>query len=347
VRIGVAWAEAGAGAVYRAEQPMREMERRGHEVVWPLDDSGAIDVHRLARCDVVHVYRSHDPASHGALKELAARGVSITWDNDDDFTAIPREHPRYRQFGGVGGRHVFGQMVQVARLAHVVTTTSDQIAARYRCAGARRVEVIPNCLPRDATRRPRRHDGIVVGWVAALEHVVDARRLGIRDVLLRLIRQHPAVRVATVGLDLDLGERYRYEGFVPYDRLGDRIRAFDVGIAPLADIPFNRARSDVKLKEYAACGVPWLASPVGPYTALGEAEGGRLVADDGWCESLESLVLDRRDRRRLARRARVWAKRTTIARVAERWEAVFVAAATRAPVHPTQQLAEYCQDSLT
>src|SRR5207249_1565318 len=77
--------------------------------------------------------------------------------------------------------------------------------------------------------------------------------------------------------------------------LPHRIGSFDIGLAPLADLPGNRARSDIKVKEYAASGVPWLASPVGPYVQLGEEQGGRLVPDDLWFEALDRLVSRRRE----------------------------------------------------
>ena len=103
--------------------------------------------------------------------------------------------------------------------------------------------------------------------------------------------------------DLGLKGRYRYRGVVPYDALPHHISGFDIAVAPLSDIPFNRVRSDVKLKEYAACGVPWLASPIGPHAGHGEAHGGLLVPDDGWFEALD--------------------QQQTIAAAAERWEGVY------------------------
>jgi glycosyltransferase involved in cell wall biosynthesis len=113
---------------------------------------------------------------------------------------------------------------------------------------------------------------------------------------------------------------------VEFNNLPGRIGGFDVGIAPLADIPANRARSDIKLKEYAASGVPWLASPVGPYIGLGEAEGGRLVPDDGWYDSLVGLVTDHAARSRLGRNAETWASAHTMDAVADRWEQTFTQA---------------------
>lgn len=43
---------------------------------------------------------------------------------------------------------------------------------------------------------------------------------------------------------------------------------FDVGIAPLTDMPFNRAKSGIKALEYAAAGVPFVASPLDAYQDL-------------------------------------------------------------------------------
>ncbi len=120
--------------------------------------------------------------------------------------------------------------------------------------------------------------------------------------------------------------RYPRVEFVDLQR---HMARWDVGIAPLADIPFNRARSDVKLKEYASVGLPWLASAFGPYTGLGEDEGGRLVADDQWYEALRALVASGRDRRKLGKRAAKWAKSQSIDRHVGRWEAVLEDAMAR------------------
>jgi glycosyltransferase involved in cell wall biosynthesis len=142
-----------------------------------------------------------------------------------------------------------------------------------------------------------------------------------------VVEKHESVRVECIGVDLGLPERYRHHSTVPFKELPRRIGGFDMGIAPMVDITFNQGRSDIKLKEYAASGVPWLASPVGPYLGLGEEQGGRLVPDEGWFEALDRLVSQGRERRRLGREGKKWAKTQTIDAMADRWERVFLAAA--------------------
>lgn len=64
---------------------------------------------------------------------------------------------------------------------------------------------------------------------------------------------HPQVEVeAPMNLDW-LDEAAVYQ----------RIQQFDVGLAPLMDTAFNRAKSAFKLKQCLSCGVPVLGSPVG------------------------------------------------------------------------------------
>lgn len=324
MRIGAVW-EPSANAHYRAFDPLQAMERRGHEVVWPKDPSAEPNVRQLVKCDVVHVYRH--PYALEEFVELDRRGTPITYDNDDDFTAVPKDSRPYQEIGGLTLQRYFYLTVKVARLARLCTTTNEVLAEKYRRAGVGRVEVIGNYLTPDTWRQTNRHDGLVVGWVAAREHEPDAARLKLADALERLLLKHPHVRVDCIGVDLRLQERYRHDDSVPFLDLPRRIARFDIGIAPLVDSPFNRARSDIKLKEYGASGIPWLASPVGPYAELGEDQGGRLVSDDGWFEALDRLVTSGRDRRRLGRKAKRWAKGQTIERVADRWERLFLEAA--------------------
>jgi glycosyltransferase involved in cell wall biosynthesis len=319
----------GANAHYRAVEPMKAMEARGHEVVWP-PETGHPDLARLLGCDVVHVYRLTGSGTRRILKQLADQGTAITYDNDDDYTTVPKESANYKQAGGFTGQRVFDETVKAARLADTFVTTNDVLAEKYRGVGIERVEVIGNHLAPDVFRPRQTHRGVVIGWVAGGEHAADVARIPVRDALERVVARHDDVRVQCIGLDLRLPSRYDHEKEVEFLELPRWIGGFDIGIAPLADIPCNWARSDIKVKEYAASGVPWLASPIGPYAGLGEKEGGRLVPDDGWFDALDRLVSHARDRRRLAKKAKRWAKGQTIDAVAARWEQVFADAAARA-----------------
>jgi glycosyltransferase involved in cell wall biosynthesis len=328
MRLGAVW-EPLSAAYYRAIYPMEAMERRGHEVVWPEDDQGEVDPGRLIGCDVVHVYRRASESTQRAIGQVQRTGTSITYDNDDDFTAVPKESPDYKLVGGRKGVRIHALTVDFARKARMLTTTTDVLAEKYRAEGIEQVTVIPNTVAAETPRPRVDHEGIVIGWVGGVDHRADTARIPIADVLRRLVAEHDDVRVECIGVDLGLPERYRHDAFVPFLELPRRIGGFDIGIAPLADLPANRARSEIKVKEYSVSGVPWLASPVGPYVGLGEEQGGRLVPDDGWFEALDRLVSRGRERKRLARKAKAWAKGQTIDAVADRWEQVFTQAAGR------------------
>lgn len=325
MRLGAAWVPS-PNAHYRALWPMTAMAVRGHKIVAGRD--GRVDVELMSGCDLVHIYRRADGETWALVPELVRRGVPIIYDNDDDLSTLPEESPNYEEIAG----HAFGATVGVGRQAQAMTTTNELLAERYRQAGIERVEVIGNYLAPGIARPRMAHDGIVIGWIASGEHFADTARIDIAAALRTVLRAHDQVRVECIGVDLQLPERYRHDLHVPFSELPGRIGGFDIGIAPLADIPWNWARSDIKLKEYAASGVPWLASPIGPYVGLGERQGGRLVDDDGWVDALAHLVVDHKDRRRLARSAEAWARTQTIDAVADQWERLFADVARPASV---------------
>jgi glycosyltransferase involved in cell wall biosynthesis len=173
----------------------------------------------------------------------------------------------------------------------------------------------------------RSHQGTTIGWIAGGEHIIDIKSLPIVEVLQRLLDERPEVHVTSVGLRLPLrNERYEHISRVSLAELSQQASEFDIAIAPLADNDFNRSRSNIKLKEYAAGGTPWLASPIGPYAQMGEQQGGRLVPDDGWYEALSRLIDKPRERRKLAKRAARWAKSDAISKHLTKWEEAFARA---------------------
>lgn len=76
---------------------------------------------------------------------------------------------------------------------------------------------------------------------------------------------------------------------VPMTGYLDEIKriAPDVGLAPLADIPFNKTKSNIKLLEYGAIGAATVASAVYPY----RNSGASLISHGGKSEWLSAFRL--------------------------------------------------------
>lgn len=327
MRIGYAGSAETGNGFYRVMVPMAEMQRRGHMAIASRHELLAAG----PSWDVFHVHQwvTEDPS---VLWELQARGIGVVWDTDDDARNAPMSRELRRVIGGRRAvRRFHDRSLEIARRVDLMTTTNEHLASVFREQGVERVKVMPNLLWRSSLPgRRRSHVGVVVGLVAAGEHKPDLEGLRIARVLKAIQDAHDHVSVVMLGLDLKLRERYVHAAWVPFDDLLGRVRDFDIGLAPLVDSPFSRARSDVKLKEYAAAGVPWLASPVGPYVGFGEEQGGLLVDDGDWFDAIDALVSDPYRRAELAAKARAWAKTQTVSSRGAEWEQAFREAAGHA-----------------
>lgn len=327
MRIAAAF-DSSSNSHYRAQVPMQALAARGH-AAYPF---GPIPNDRPS-WDLLHVYRIATPEHIAFALRLRGLGIAVVFDIDDHLVAFVRGDRTTRSLGGKRKiRQAYERTIEMARTAHLLTTPSATLADVYRDEGVEHVAVIENYVaPQPATASRRRHAGLVIGCVAGREHEVDFKRMGLREVLVALMERYPQVRVVTVGVDLKLKHpRYTNHLWIDIDRLIDHERGFDIGFAPLVDNAFNCSRSNVKLKEYAAAGLPWLASPVGPYRDMGPSQGGELVADDDWFDAFSRLIEDYRHRATLAAAARRWAAGQTLRVVGAAWEQAFRDASARA-----------------
>jgi hypothetical protein len=327
MRLG-AVAQEGANGYYRLQLPLMAMRERGHEVVQVVQEyKRVIDIAPLAGCDLVHIHRPAILYDDGdVITRLLDRGIAVGFDEDDNVIDMPLGlEERTDQPWAPRARRNFELLLEHVHRADLITTPSDHLADRFEAAGARNVHVVDNYLPGAFARvAPQGHDGFVIGWHAGREHLGDVDALGLVETLEQVLDKHPDVRVETINIELGLRHpRYRCEEALPIERLTQRLADFDLGLVPLSDIPFNHGRSNVKAREYAAAGVPWLASPVGSYAHLGAEEGGWLVEDDKWFDAIDALIRSRRDRSKLAKRAKAWAKQETIWNMAPVWERLF------------------------
>jgi glycosyltransferase involved in cell wall biosynthesis len=305
-------------ASYRAVHPMSALARRGNLVAQYEIDGPPPSDEELATIledfDVAFFgrFESQDErfeAQREALqtaRRLSEGGLPVVWDYDDDVVRPARR---------VG-------FEAMAACTDVITTTNEALAERYRAIGAGTVVAIPNFLTRPSLSFPRRrHDGTVLGYIGWMDHQADWDELGLQEAVEDLLDVHDDLRVESAG-PIDLGlprERYHAYGTLGFDQLPQAIAGFDLAIAPLADRPGNATRSDIKLKEYAIAGVPWLASDYGPYAGYGEEQGGRLVADGAWFDALNDLLCDGKAQRKLSKRGQKWAKEQTLDGHAPLW----------------------------
>ena len=123
-----------------------------------------------------------------------------------------------------------------------------------------------------------------------------------------------------VGIDT---RRVTTTPIVPIHQYAANLK-FDIGIVPLVDIPFNEAKSNIKGLEYAAAGIPFVASPLPEYRLLHE-DGVGLLADspDEWRLQMGAL-LDYKTRKITAARSyNIVKSNWSIEARAADWQTVF------------------------
>jgi len=83
---------------------------------------------------------------------------------------------------------------------------------------------------------------------------------------------------------------------------------FDVGVMPLIDSDYARAKAGFKLLQYMAAGLPVVASPVGVNTQLVPDSGAGVLADTpaAWERALRELAVDPELRARQGSRGRAF-----------------------------------------
>ena len=247
------------------------------------------------------------PATASVIEAAFASGKPVVYDTDDDFEATPPDHAFFPHL-----TPLLPFIRNTIARAACVTVSTTALAAVY-AGRARQVRVLPNFLP-DALWRlavPPQRPVAAIGFAATPSHAADLARL--TPALGALARQpdftgrfvffgcptppdFPAGATA-IPFSADYAD---YAARLP--RLG-----LSIGLAPLADTPFNRVKSAVKWQEYTAAGAVSVCADLPPYREVVEdGRTGLLVGPDpgDWVQAVARLVADAGLRRRLAFQAR-------------------------------------------
>ena len=301
---------AHACARLRVLEPVRALGD-AVRLLWgavPCDAGHRLREDILDAADLVLIQRLFPyPDTAPLLRTIFASGKPVVYDTDDDWTHLPASHA----FAPEMPRRL-PLILETVRQAACVTVSTQALAAVFEAQGARHVRVVPNGLP-DALwppTPPPDRPVAAVGLAATPSHRDDLAPL--EAALSRLAsRLGQSARWVFFGCPPEKGlfpgstvlpfsqDYGAYAARLP--RLG-----LAIGLAPLADTAFNRAKSPIKWMEYAACGLAGVFADLPPYQGVVEQERtGLLVGPDpkDWCQAVERLVRDPALRKRLARQA--------------------------------------------
>jgi glycosyltransferase involved in cell wall biosynthesis len=249
-------------------------------------------------CDIIVLQRLMFDKLVDKLDDRKKFGQVLLNDVDDWYWGLHKEnhaykltHPDYNKEENID---LYRQIIE--KCDGVVVSTpflKERFEQDFDCE---RVHMVENCVTMSDFRvryhRPRKPK---VGWVGSTSHRSGDLELlkGVLDAGPWKVHHSGHVQGAVpfsnkVGLPPNMVTTSPMHHPLNYARLSFE---FDIGLAPIVDIPFNRAKSWIKAIEYTAAGIPVVMSDVAEYRRLHEEYGiGRLASSpDDWIRHLSEL----------------------------------------------------------
>jgi len=309
-----------------------------------LDFEPGGKVSRTFDADTYVFQRRMEETMAPAIRMLQRQDKFTVYELDDNYDLIPDGSPAKKVLRDHGDRLRVEWMNDAIAHADVVTVSTPALKDYYS-RYADNIEVLPNYLewemwndvqPQYEVERPRIHIGWM-GWLMWRGHDLEELRSWIGPWL----EEHPEVDFVSIGERRGNAKFLRKVGHVsvhdylgvpkaqrvtvkaaPFHELAKITATIDIGLVPLEMTTFNECKSYLKGMEYAACGIPCVASPTEQYRSfVREGEDGFLAANpEQWRLALDVLVADEAYRRKLGRAAREKAERMTIQREWRQWE---------------------------
>ena len=318
------WSNAAGGVHhYRIREPLRGLALRGHETrSLPVATAEIFEQY-----DVVLVRGLHNPKNSLLWRWAAQTNQPAlrVYDLDDDIWAWREGTKEYKYWDD--NRRLEAELnIQCADL---VTAPTHNLAELLSDLNPR-LAVLPNTIPRKLLQlNPNHRNRFIIGWQGAQQHTADLRL--IYDPVLRFMLRHSDVELHLWGPE-------KLEQYLPAfdERIicypwiqsvwGHYMRlSMDIGLAPIDPTDrFNETKSDIKIREYAALGIPFIASKSDAYTQTTLAARGFLAeTEQDWEDGLEELYKNRNLRYQMSEQGRLRARLWTTEENGIEWERAY------------------------
>lgn len=321
---------------HRVNLPSKALKKRGHKTKLMALGSEVPD-YFLEWADTVIFGRTYgnDLNPLKAMRKFKKNDVRVLYDIDDDLWTVNPENPSHRVSNAQKD-----QYEGLIRECDAVITPSEIIEKKIKkFQKDKPVFICPNMIDRDYYKeRKRQKEELVIGYGGASSHWKDLQL--IIAPLLELQKKYDFVFTLQGMVSGPLeGQMYAYSQILARDLQPEKedymrnalewykklkelemyhipfyppelyptvlARAdMDIGLIPLSDNEFNRAKSCIKFYEYAGVGTPTLASNVLPYKK--EVDYLAKNTQKDWTKKIEKLIVDKEFREDLLKKQRKW-----------------------------------------
>ena len=228
-------------------------------------------------------------------------GQRVILDVDDFYDDLPPENVAHRLTSVENSRLVNRDHYRAAILAADTITVTTPFLRDYYSAVHPDVRMVRNgILPGMFTPRKVRERRPVVGWVGGIPwRGKDLETL--REWLPGFLEDHDLMFHHAGATTAHGGKTFSELAGIDDKRLTTSglklinnypsMFDFDIGIIPLDETDFNRAKSCLKGLEYSAAGIPFVAQDLPEYQRLSDLGVGRVAhtADD-WVRKMTALL---------------------------------------------------------
>lgn len=251
--------------------------------------------------DTILMQRLMHAGLNETIRESQAQGIKVINDVDDWYwgvspsnMAFNHNHPK------TNPKENTNHYSKTLAASDLIICSTPYLRGRLESFVHSPIEIAPNSV--DLSKYEKHQDSgnerPIVGWVGSTAHRsgdIETLR-GILDTLAKrdeVVLYHGGHHESFPSFASRLGvpEHLVMTAPICTTETYPSLMIMDIGVIPLANIPFNRCKSDIKGLEYAAAGIPFVAQSLDAYIDLQLTLGiGRVAKKPiNWIRHLDEL----------------------------------------------------------
>lgn len=308
-----------ASRLWRIMPQARYMLNQGYDV-------RVIDVKKLYKedisgADLIVLQMMFEP---NVFKDAKKKGTKIIFEMDDMIHWLPKDHYAKEKIDLKWKYNCY----RAINMADALTVTNDYLKNTYQIARPwkKNIHVLPNYVDMEYWKRPsnpNQSDVVRIGYCGGKSHVKDLEL--IKEPLKEVLNKYKKVKFIQCGAggfstgnpvteynygkdmfkDLPSSKREYSLGAV-MDYWSEKLNSLqlDIGLAPVQNNKFSRAKTPIKWMEYGINGVPSICTKFLYKGVVRDRYNGFLAeTEDDWYKYLCQLVESEALRKAMGKRA--------------------------------------------